>query len=164
MSGTIVTRFAPSPTGYLHIGGARTALFNWLYSKHVGGKMLLRIEDTDRERSTDAATAAILEGLSWLGLTWDGEPISQFERAARHREVAEELVAKGKAYRCYATPAELEEMRETARAKGRAASRIITGYASLADMQSSPACTDSARLEPPATARQPDRPVRASAA
>ena len=118
MSGTIVTRFAPSPTGYLHIGGARTALFNWLYSKHVGGKMLLRIEDTDRERSTDAATAAILEGLSWLGLTWDGEPISQFERAARHREVAEELVAKGKAYRCYATPAELEEMRETARAKG----------------------------------------------
>ena len=118
MSGTIVTRFAPSPTGYLHIGGARTALFNWLYSKHVGGKMLLRIEDTDRERSTEAATAAILDGLSWLGLHWEGEPISQFERAARHREVAEELVAKGKAYRCYATPAELEEMRETARAKG----------------------------------------------
>jgi glutamyl-tRNA synthetase len=115
----VVTRFAPSPTGFLHIGGARTALFNWLYSNHVGGKMLLRIEDTDRERSTDAATAAILDGLSWLGLTWDGEPISQYERAPRHRAVAEELVRLGKAYYCYATPAELEEMREKARAEGR---------------------------------------------
>ena len=115
----IITRFAPSPTGFLHIGGARTALFNWLYSKHTGGKMLLRIEDTDRERSTDAATAAILDGLSWLGLTWDGEPISQFERAPRHREVAEELVRLGKAYYCYATPDELTEMREKARAEGR---------------------------------------------
>ncbi|TIT02430.1 glutamate--tRNA ligase [Mesorhizobium sp.] len=118
MSDKVVTRFAPSPTGFLHIGGARTALFNWLYSKHTGGKMLLRIEDTDRERSTDAATAAILDGLSWLGLTWDGEPVSQFERAPRHRAVAEELVRLGKAYHCYATPAELEAMRESARAKG----------------------------------------------
>ena len=119
MSDKVVTRFAPSPTGFLHIGGARTALFNWLYAQHTGGTMLLRIEDTDRERSTDAATAAILDGLSWLGLTWDGEPISQFERAPRHREVAEELVRLGKAYYCYATPAELEEMREKARAEGR---------------------------------------------
>nr|WP_210314943.1 glutamate--tRNA ligase [Aminobacter aganoensis] len=116
---SVVTRFAPSPTGYLHIGGARTALFNWLYSRHTGGTMLLRIEDTDRERSTDAATAAILEGLTWLGLTWQGEPISQFERAPRHREVAEELVRAGKAYHCYASQAELEEMREKARAEGR---------------------------------------------
>lgn len=115
----VVTRFAPSPTGYLHIGGARTALFNWLYAKHNGGKMLLRIEDTDRERSTDAATAAILDGLTWLGLDWDGDAISQFERAPRHREVAEELVRAGKAYYCYATPQELEEMREKARAEGR---------------------------------------------
>ncbi|MHC5230266.1 glutamate--tRNA ligase [Brucella sp. LJL56] len=119
MSKPVVTRFAPSPTGYLHIGGARTALFNWLYAKHNGGKMLLRIEDTDRERSTDAATAAILDGLTWLGLDWDGDAISQFERAPRHREVAEELVALGKAYYCYTTPEELEEMREKARAEGR---------------------------------------------
>lgn len=119
MSKPVVTRFAPSPTGFLHIGGARTALFNWLYAKHSGGRMLLRIEDTDRERSTDAATAAILDGLTWLGLDWDGDAISQFERAPRHREVAEELVAKGKAYYCYATPAELEDMREKARAEGR---------------------------------------------
>jgi len=115
----VVTRFAPSPTGFLHIGGARTALFNWLYSQHTGGKMLLRIEDTDRERSTEAATAAILDGLTWLGLTWDGDAVSQFERAPRHRAVAEELVLLGKAYYCYATPAELEEMREKARAEGR---------------------------------------------
>jgi len=119
MSKPVITRFAPSPTGYLHIGGARTALFNWLYARHTGGRMLLRIEDTDRERSTGAATAAILDGLSWLGLTWEGEPISQFARAPRHREVAEELVRAGKAYYCYATPAELEEMREKARAEGR---------------------------------------------
>ncbi|MEO3999753.1 glutamate--tRNA ligase [Mesorhizobium sp. CAU 1732] len=119
MSDKVVTRFAPSPTGYLHIGGARTALFNWLYAQHTGGVMLLRIEDTDRERSTDAATAAILDGLSWLGLQWDGEPVSQFERAPRHREVAEELVRAGKAYYCYASPEELTEMREKARAEGR---------------------------------------------
>ncbi|PBC04795.1 glutamate--tRNA ligase [Mesorhizobium sp. WSM3860] len=118
MSDKVVTRFAPSPTGYLHIGGARTALFNWLYARHTGGTMLLRIEDTDRERSTEAATAAILDGLTWLGLSWDGEAVSQFERAPRHREVAEQLVRLGKAYYSYETPAELEAMREAARAKG----------------------------------------------
>ena len=119
MPSPVITRFAPSPTGFLHIGGARTALFNWLYAKHTGGKMLLRIEDTDRERSTEAAVAAILDGLSWLGLEWDGEPISQFARGARHREVAEELVARGKAYRAYETPEELAAMREAAKAEGR---------------------------------------------
>ncbi len=119
MSKTVVTRFAPSPTGYLHIGGARTALFNWLYARHTKGSMLLRIEDTDRERSTEAATAAILDGLSWLGLHWEGEPISQFARAERHREVAEELVRNGKAYYAYETAAELDAMREKARAEGR---------------------------------------------
>ncbi|MFZ1772606.1 MAG: glutamate--tRNA ligase [Rhizobiaceae bacterium] len=119
MSKPVVTRFAPSPTGYLHIGGARTALFNWLYARHTGGVMLLRIEDTDRERSTEAATAAILDGLKWLGLTWDGEPVSQHGRAARHREAAEELVAKGAAYYCYCSAEELDAMRESARAEGR---------------------------------------------
>jgi glutamyl-tRNA synthetase len=119
MSSAIVTRFAPSPTGYLHIGGARTALFNWLYARRHGGKMLLRIEDTDRERSTEAATAAILDGLTWLGLNWDGEAISQFERAPRHREVAEELVTIGQAYYCYCSPEELTAMRELATKEGR---------------------------------------------
>lgn len=116
MTAGVVTRFAPSPTGFLHIGGARTALFNWLYAKHTGGKMLLRIEDTDRARSTDAAVEAIKDGLSWLGLEWDGDVVSQFERADRHREVAEQLVAEGKAYYCYATPEELTQMREEQRA------------------------------------------------
>jgi glutamyl-tRNA synthetase len=120
MSETVVTRFAPSPTGFLHIGGARTALFNWLYARGRGGKMLLRIEDTDRERSTQAAIDAILDGLNWLGINWDGEAISQFSRAARHREVAESLLAAGKAYYCYASPQELAEMREAARREGRA--------------------------------------------
>ena len=119
MTETVVTRFAPSPTGFLHIGGARTALFNWLYARRFGGKMLLRIEDTDRERSTEPAIAAIIDGLSWLGITWDGETVHQFARAARHREVAEELLARGKAYRCYASPEELTQMREAARAEGR---------------------------------------------
>jgi len=119
MTEPVVTRFAPSPTGFLHIGGARTALFNWLYARHTGGKMLLRIEDTDRERSTDAAIAAIIDGLDWLGLKSDGEPIYQFARAARHREVAEELVARGRAYRAYETPAELNQMRAIAQAEGR---------------------------------------------
>lgn len=119
MSDAVVTRFAPSPTGFLHIGGGRTALFNWLYARHRGGKMLLRIEDTDRERSTDAAITAILDGLSWLGLDWDGDTVYQFARAARHREVAEQMLAAGTAYHCYATPAELEEMREKARAEGK---------------------------------------------
>ena len=116
----VVTRFAPSPTGFLHIGGARTALFNWLYARGRGGKMLLRIEDTDRERSTQAAIDAILDGLSWLGIAWDGDAIYQFARAARHREVAEQLLAAGHAYHCYASPAELTQMREAARAEGRA--------------------------------------------
>ncbi len=119
MSNAVVTRFAPSPTGFLHIGGARTALFNWLYARRQGGKMLLRIEDTDRERSTDAAIAAILDGLEWLGLDWDGQTVYQFQRAARHREVAEQMLAAGKAYHCYASQAELEEMREKARAEGK---------------------------------------------
>jgi glutamyl-tRNA synthetase len=120
MTETVVTRFAPSPTGFLHIGGARTALFNWLYARARGGKMLLRIEDTDRERSTEAAIEAILDGLSWLGLDWDGETVYQFSRSARHREVAEALLAAGHAYRCYASPEELVQMREKARAEGRA--------------------------------------------
>lgn len=119
MSEKIVTRFAPSPTGFLHIGGGRTALFNWLFAKRFGGKMLLRIEDTDRERSTDAAIAAILDGLKWLGVDWDGEVVYQFARAERHREVARELLAKGKAYHCYASQDELESMREKARAEGK---------------------------------------------
>jgi len=119
MSEPVITRFAPSPTGFLHIGGGRTALFNWLYARRHGGKMLLRIEDTDRERSTSAAIAAIIDGLTWLGLTWDGEIIFQFSRAARHRQIAEQLLAAGKAYRCYASPEELTTMREAARAAGR---------------------------------------------
>jgi glutamyl-tRNA synthetase len=125
MTETVVTRFAPSPTGFLHIGGARTALFNWLYARGRGGKMLLRIEDTDRERSTQAAIDAILDGLTWLGITWDEEVVYQFSRAARHREVVEELLARGQAYRCFATPQELEEMREKARREGR--TRLYNG-------------------------------------
>jgi glutamyl-tRNA synthetase len=120
MTDTVVTRFAPSPTGFLHIGGARTALFNWLFARGRGGKMLLRIEDTDRERSTDAAIAAILDGLTWLGLDWDGDTVYQFSRSARHREVVEQLLAAGRAYRCYASPEELAKMREKARSEGRA--------------------------------------------
>src|SRR3954471_15693537 len=116
MTDTVITRFAPSPTGFLHIGGARTALFNWLYARGRGGKMLLRIEDTDRARSTKEAIDAILDGLKWLGLDWDGEVIYPFRRAARHREIAEQLLASGMAYRCYAAPEELTAMREKARA------------------------------------------------
>lgn len=115
----VVTRFAPSPTGYLHIGGARTALFNWLFARHSGGRFLLRIEDTDRARSTPEATAAIFEGLKWLGLDWDGDAISQFERAGRHAEVAHEMMERGTAYRCYATVEEIEAFREKAKAEGR---------------------------------------------
>jgi len=115
----VVTRFAPSPTGYLHIGGARTALFNWLYARGRGGRFLLRIEDTDRARSTPEATAAIFEGLRWLGLDWDGAPLSQFSQAARHRAVAGEMVARGAAYRCYATKEEVDAAREKAIAEKR---------------------------------------------
>lgn len=118
MSPPIVTRFAPSPTGFLHIGGARTALFNWLYSRGRGGKMLLRIEDTDRQRSTPEAIAAIIDGLKWLGLEWDDDVVYQFSRAARHREVALDMVARGAAYRCYATAQELDDMRARALAEG----------------------------------------------
>src|SRR5689334_3743192 len=115
MTGTVVTRFAPSPTGFLHIGGARTALFNWLYARGRGGRMLLRIEDTDRERSTKAAIDAILDGLDWLGLGWDGDALYQSTRVDRHRKAVEEMLAAGRAYRCYATPEELDKMREEAR-------------------------------------------------
>ena len=112
----VVTRFAPSPTGFLHIGGARTALFNWLFARHHGGKALLRIEDTDRARSTQPAIDAIIAGLDWMGLDWDGEAVFQSEREARHADVANQLLAAGHAYRCYATPEELEEMRSAQRA------------------------------------------------
>ncbi|MHB1217596.1 MAG: glutamate--tRNA ligase [Alphaproteobacteria bacterium] len=115
---SVVVRFAPSPTGFLHIGGARTALFNWLYARHHGGRFLLRIEDTDKARSTDAAKTAIVDGLDWLGLNWDGEIVYQSARFARHAEVAHALLAQGNAYRCYCSPRELEEMREAARKAG----------------------------------------------
>jgi glutamyl-tRNA synthetase len=115
---TVVTRFAPSPTGFLHIGGGRTALFNWLFARHHGGRFLLRIEDTDRARSTDAAVEAIFDGIKWLGLDWDGEAVMQFARAGRHVEVAQRLLAEGKAYRCYCSPDELTAIREEQRAKG----------------------------------------------
>ncbi|SMX42583.1 glutamate--tRNA ligase [Actibacterium lipolyticum] len=115
----VVTRFAPSPTGYLHIGGARTALFNWLYARGRGGKFLLRIEDTDRARSTPEATAAILKGLTWLGLDWDGDAVSQFERAGRHAQVALEMLTTGHAYKCFATQDEIAAFREEAKAAGK---------------------------------------------
>jgi glutamyl-tRNA synthetase len=137
MTEPIVTRFAPSPTGFLHIGGARTALFNWLYAKKHGGRMLLRIEDTDRERSTKEAIEAILDGLTWLELDWDGDVIYQFSRAARHREIAEQLLSEGKAYRCYATPEELTAMRERARAEGR--TRLYDGMWRDRDPATAPA-------------------------
>lgn len=113
-----IVRFAPSPTGFLHIGGGRTALFNWLFAKHHGGKFLLRIEDTDRERSTPESVQTILEGLEWLGLQWDGEAVSQFARSPRHAEVARQMVANGTAYYCYASPEELEAMRAEQKEKG----------------------------------------------
>jgi glutamyl-tRNA synthetase len=114
--GDVVTRFAPSPTGFLHIGGARTALFNWLYARHHGGRTLLRIEDTDRKRSTQEAIDAIIEGLDWLGLDYDAPPLFQSDRAERHAEVAWQLLKAGHAYKCFATPEELEAMREEQRA------------------------------------------------
>jgi glutamyl-tRNA synthetase len=150
MTDSVVTRFAPSPTGFLHIGGARTALFNWLYAKKRGGKMLLRIEDTDRERSTEPAIAAILDGLKWLELDWDGEVIYQFTRAARHREAAEQLLASGKAYRCYATAEELTAMREKARAEGR--TRLYDGMWRDRDPKEAPAgIKPTIRLKAPQT-------------
>ena len=119
MTAPVVTRFAPSPTGYLHIGGARTALFNWLFARANGGKMLLRIEDTDRERSTEGAIQAIRDGLTWLGIDWDGDVVSQYSRADRHREVVQQLLDAGHAYHCYCSPEELTAMREQANAEGR---------------------------------------------
>ncbi len=119
MSAPVVTRIAPSPTGYMHIGTARTALFNWLYARGRGGKFLLRIEDTDRERSTPEATAAILRGMEWLGLDYDGEAVSQFERAGRHAEVAHEMLANGHAYKCFATQDEIQAFRDLAKEEGR---------------------------------------------
>ena len=118
---SVITRFAPSPTGMLHLGGARTALFNWLYARHHGGTFRLRLEDTDRKRSTPEALAAIIDGLTWLGLDWDGEIVHQFARRERHAARTHDLLAAGKAYRCYCTPEELEAMRAEARAAGRAA-------------------------------------------
>jgi len=147
---TVVTRFAPSPTGFLHIGGARTALFNWLFARGRGGTMLLRIEDTDRERSTQAAIDAILDGLTWLGIEWDGKPIYQFSRSYRHREVAERLLAAGHAYRCYASPEELAAMREAARREGRA--RLYDGRWRDRDPSEAPAGVKPAiRLKAPLT-------------
>ncbi|MGJ8545185.1 MAG: glutamate--tRNA ligase [Sulfitobacter sp.] len=119
MTSPVVTRFAPSPTGFLHIGGARTALFNWLYARGRGGKFLLRIEDTDRARSTPEATQAILQGMAWLGLDHDGEIVSQFENAPRHAAVAHELLAAGKAYKCFASQDEIAAFREAAKSEGR---------------------------------------------
>src|SRR4249920_2567155 len=150
MTETVVTRFAPSPTGFLHIGGARTALFNWLYARGRSGKMLLRIEDTDRERSTQAAIEAILDGLSWLGIDWDGEAIYQFARAARHREAADQLLAAGHAYRCYATPEELALMREAARREGRA--RLYDGrWRDRDPSEAPPGAKPAIRLKAPLT-------------
>ena len=147
---TVVTRFAPSPTGFLHIGGARTALFNWLYARGRGGKMLLRIEDTDRERSTQAAIDAILDGLSWLGIAWDGDAIYQFARSERHREVAEQLLASGHAYHCYASPEELTQMREAARREGR--SKLYDGRWRDRDRSEAPAgVKPTIRLKAPLT-------------
>ncbi len=119
MTKKVITRFAPSPTGFLHIGGARTALFNWLFAKHHGGEFHLRIEDTDRKRLTDGAVEAIHDGMSWLGLTHDGDVVSQYDRRERHIDIAHELLAKGAAYHCYCSPEELKAMRKTARAEGR---------------------------------------------
>ncbi|MEQ8697476.1 MAG: glutamate--tRNA ligase [Bauldia litoralis] len=137
---SVVTRFAPSPTGFLHIGGARTALFNWLYARHCGGQFLLRIEDTDRARSTDEAKAAILDGLAWLGLDWDGDVVYQSERAAIHAAAAWALLDKGLAYRCYASPDELTAMREEARSAGRA--RLYDGRWRDRDPSEAPAGVD----------------------
>jgi glutamyl-tRNA synthetase len=150
MTEPVVTRFAPSPTGFLHIGGGRTALFNWLYARGRGGKMLLRIEDTDRARSTKEAIDAILDGLDWLGLQWDGDTVYQFSRVERHREVVEQMLAAGTAYRCYATPEELTAMREKARAEGK--TRLYDGRWRDRDPSEAPAGVKPAiRLKAPLT-------------
>jgi len=149
MTAPVVTRFAPSPTGYLHIGGARTALFNWLYARGRGGRFLLRIEDTDRARSTPEATAAILRGLAWLGLDWDGDPVSQAARADRHAEVARQMLASGHAFKCFATPDEIAAFREAARAEGR--STLYHSPWRDADPSSHPDIPFAIRLKAPRT-------------
>src|SRR5215213_2772404 len=113
-------RFAPSPTGYLHVGGARTALFNWLFVKRYGGQFLLRVEDTDKARSTDDSTRAIFDGLGWLGLEWDEEVVHQGANLERHQSDVEKLLATGKAYRCFCTQADLDDQRAAATARGEA--------------------------------------------
>jgi len=145
---TVVTRFAPSPTGYLHIGGARTALFNWLFARHHGGRYLLRIEDTDRARSTEAAIDAILDGLAWLDISGDGEPHFQSEFEARHAEVAHQLLESGHAYRCYLTPEELQKRREAAQAERRPF-RITSEWRDCADAPPSPDAPFVVRLKAP---------------
>jgi glutamyl-tRNA synthetase len=145
---SVVVRFAPSPTGFLHIGGARTALFNWLFARHHGGIFRLRIEDTDRLRSTEAAVAAIVDGLSWLGLTWDGEVVHQVARAARHAEIASQLLAAGRAYHCYCSPAELEAMREQARAEKRSV-RIDSPWRERDPAEAPPGIAPVIRLKAP---------------
>ncbi len=150
---SVVVRFAPSPTGFLHIGGARTALFNWLFARHHqlhgdGGKFYLRIEDTDRLRSTPEAVAAIIDGLAWLGLAWDGEIVHQAARAARHAEAARQLLAAGRAYHCYCTPAELEAMREEARAEKRSV-RIDSPWRDRDPAEAPPGIAPVIRLKSP---------------
>ena len=137
LSKPVVTRFAPSPTGFLHIGGARTALFNWLFARHHGGKFLLRIEDTDKARSTDEAIAAILDGMRWLGLDWDGHEYFQSQFWARHAEVAHKLLERGHAYRCYMTQDELAAARERAQAERRPF-RIESPWRDVTDQQDTP--------------------------
>ena len=150
MSAQVVTRFAPSPTGYLHIGGGRTALFNWLYARGRGGKFLLRIEDTDRERSTPEATAAILRGLTWLGLDWDGEVVSQFERRDRHAEVAHQMLARGTAYKCFSTKEEIEAFRAAREAEGASYAVFISPWRD-ADPATYPDAPYAIRMKAPRT-------------
>jgi glutamyl-tRNA synthetase len=146
----VVTRFAPSPTGYLHIGGGRTALFNWLYARGRGGKFLLRIEDTDRERSTPEATAAILRGLTWLGLNWDGEVVSQFERRDRHAAVAREMLARGTAYKCFSTQEEIAAFRAAQEAAGASYAVFISPWRD-ADPATYPDAPYAIRMKAPRT-------------
>lgn len=147
---TVTVRFAPSPTGFLHIGGARTALFNWLFARHHGGSFRLRIEDTDRARSTPEAVAAIIDGLAWLGLDWDGEIVHQFSRAPHHAEIAHQLLAAGRAYRCYCTPEELEAMRAKALAEKRSV-RIDSPWRDRDPAQAPPNIMPVIRLKTPQT-------------
>ena len=131
----VVTRFAPSPTGALHIGSARTALFNWLYAKSKGGEFLLRIEDTDRRRSTDEATQAIFDGLGWLGLDWDGKAQSQFKNVKRHVDIAQKLVDLGKAYKCFCSESEISTIRKNSKSSGKSNSTQKRRCSKLAKVQ-----------------------------